>query len=181
MEAQELNKAEVLRLAEVVDHIVDAVGDPSVTLRRALIVLDIDQNPQTTQNAVGERLNLEKSVISRNVDWLWGHGCVIRAEGRQDGREIELQTSQFTHKHLQLALRPFGNHHEVLKKSLEVFIGMFHKHMPSLRELKALLTVGAKGQASRSDIINNLYDGPPTTDQRAIRTLFEEGIVKNND
>lgn len=173
-------KGDMIRLAEVVDHIVDSVGDPGVTLRRALILLDIDQNPGTTQNAVGERLNLEKSVVSRNVDWLWGHGCVIRNSGRQDARETELQTSQFTHKHLLLALRPFGNHHEVLKKSLEVFIGLFHKHMPSLRELKALLTVGAKGQATRSDVLNNLYDGPPTTDQRALRTLLEEGIIKSH-
>jgi DNA-binding MarR family transcriptional regulator len=180
MDTEEPSKAEIIRLAEVVDHIVDAVGDPAVTLRRALIVLDIDQYPNTTQNAIGERLNLEKSVVSRNVDWLWGHGCVIRAEGRQDGRETELQTSQFTHKHLQLALRPFGNQHTALKKTLEVFIALFHKHMPSLRELKALLTVTAKGEASRSDILNHLYDGPPTTDQRAIRTLIEEGIVESN-
>jgi DNA-binding MarR family transcriptional regulator len=174
------SKGDIIRLAEVVDHIVDAVGDPSVTLRRAMILVDIDEHPGTTQNAIGERLNLEKSVVSRNVDWLWGHGCVIRAESRDDARETALQTSQYTHKHLLLALRSFGNHHEVLQKSLEVFIGLFHKHMPSLRELKALLAVGAKGQASRADIINNLYDGPPTTDQRAIRTLIEEGIVKSD-
>ncbi len=175
------SKADVIRLAGVVDHLVDSMGDPGVTLRRALILLDIDQNPNTTQNAVGERLNLEKSVISRNVDWLWGHGCVIRQAGRLDARETELETSPFTHKHLQLALAPFGNHHQVLKNSLEVFISLFRKHMPSLRELKALLTVGAKGQASRADVINNLYDGPPTTDQRAVRTLIEEGIVKSHD
>lgn len=175
------SKADVIRLAEVVDHLVDSMGDPGVTLRRAMILLDIDQHPNTTQNAIGERLNLEKSVVSRNVDWLWGHGCVIRAAGKTDARESQLQTSQFTHKHLQLALRPFGNHHEVLKKSLDTFIALFHKHMPSLRELKALLTVGAKGQATRSDVVNNLYDGPPTTDQRAIRTLIEEGIVKSHD
>lgn len=174
------SKADIIKLTEVVDHIVDSVGDPSITLRRALILLDIDANPGTTQNAIGDRLNLEKSVISRNVDWLWGHGCVIRSEGKFDAREHALNTSTFTHKHLQLSLRPFGNQHLALKKTLEVFIALFHKHMPSLRELKALLTVGAKGEASRSDILNNLYDGPATTDQRAIRTLVEEGIVKTN-
>ena len=174
-------KAEIIHLAEIVDHIVDAVGDPSISLRRAIILLDIDQHAGTTQTGIGERLNLEKSVISRNVDWLWGHGCVIRAEGRMDGREMALNTSTFTHKHLQLALRPFGNQHLALKKTLEVFIGLFHKHMPSLRELKALLTVSAKGQATRSDVLNNLYDGPATTDQRALRTLVEEGLVKSSD
>ncbi|MBU6235155.1 MAG: MarR family winged helix-turn-helix transcriptional regulator [Alphaproteobacteria bacterium] len=174
-------KADIIRLGQVIDHLVDSMGDPSVSVRRALILLDIDANPHTTQNAIGERLNLEKSVVSRNVDWLWSHGCVVREAGRTDARESQLQTSQFTHKHLQLALRPFGNQHELLKKSLEVFIALFHKHMPSLRELKALITVGAKGQASRSDVINNLYDGPPTTDQRAIKTLIEEGIVKSHE
>jgi len=174
------SKADIIRLAEVIDHLVDALGDPSASLRRALILLDIDQYAGTTQNAVGERLNLEKSVVSRNVDWLWGHGCVFRNSGKQDARESELQTSPYTHKHLQLALRPFGNHHQVLKNSLDVFIGLFSKHMPSLRELKALLTVGAKGQATRSDVTNNLYDGPATTDQRAIKTLIEEGIVKSH-
>lgn len=173
-------KADIIRLGEVIDHIVDSVGDPSITLRRALILLDIDEHAGTTQNAVGERLNLEKSVVSRNVDWLWGHGCVIRSESRHDARESALNTSTYTHKHLQLALRPFGNQHLALKKTLEVFIALFHKHMPSLRELKALLTVSAKGEASRSDILNNLYDGPATTDQRAIRTLIEEGLVKTN-
>lgn len=171
------SKANVIVLGEVVDHLVDSMGDPSVSLRRAMILLDIDQHVGTTQNAIGERLNLEKSVVSRNVDWLWGRGCVIRATGKQDARETQLQTSPFTHKHLQLALRPFGNQHEVLQKSLVMFIGLFQKHMPSLRELKALLTVGAKGRASRSDVINNLYNGPATTDHRAFRTLIEEGIV----
>ncbi len=175
------SKTEILRLAQTIDHIVDSVGDPSISLRRALILLDIDQHPGTTQMGIGDRLRLEKSVVSRNVDWLWGHGCVIRAEGRDDGREMALNTSTFTHKHLQLALRPFGNQHLSLKKTLEVFIGLFQKHMPSLRELKALLTVSAKGQATRSDVLNNLYDGPATTDQRALRTLVAEGLVESND
>jgi DNA-binding MarR family transcriptional regulator len=175
-----LTKADILEMGQTVDHIVDAVGDPSITLRRAMILLDIDQHPNTTQNAIGERLNLEKSVVSRNVDWLWGHGCVIRAGQPQDGRETALQTSTFTNKHLQLALRSFGNQHENLKKSLEVFISLFHKHMPSLRELKALMMVGAIGEATRGQVIDNLYNGPATTDQRAIRTLIEEGIVESN-
>lgn len=180
MEQQTASKADTLKLAEVVDHLVDAVGDPSISLRRARILIDIDQYPGTTQNAIGERLNLEKSVVSRNVDWLWGHGCILRTEGRSDARESALNTSTYTHKHLQLALRPFGNQHQGLQKTLEIFVGLFHKHMPSLRELKALLTVGVIGEASRGEIIDNLYNGPATTDQRAIKTLIEEGIVKTN-
>ncbi|HEY8962832.1 MAG TPA: MarR family winged helix-turn-helix transcriptional regulator [Alphaproteobacteria bacterium] len=172
------SKADVIQLAKVVDHLVDAVGDPSATLRRAMILLDIDLNPGTTLNAVGERLQLEKSVSSRNVDWLWNQGCVLRKAGREDARELELETSPYAHKHLQLALRPFGNHHEVLIKNLNTFIDLFQKHMPTLRELKALLTVGVLGQASRTQVINNLYDGPPTTDQRAVRHLIEEGVFK---
>ncbi len=174
------SKADIIRLAGVVDHIVDSVRDPSISLRRAMILLDIDEHPKTTQNAIGERLGLEKSVVSRNVEWLCEHGCVIHNIGKTDARESELQTSVFTHKHLQLALRSFGNHHLALKKNLDLFIQLFQEHMPSLRDLKALLTVGAKGQATRADIVNNLYDGPATTDQRAIRTLIEEGIVKND-
>lgn len=174
------SKADIILLAGVVDHLVDSMGDAGASLRRAMILLDIDQHPNTSQNAVGERLGLEKSVISRNVDWLWERGCVMRSLGVDDARETLLQTSAFTHKHLQLALQPFGNHHEVLKKSLKTFISLFTKHMPSLRELKAMLTVGAKGAATRADVIDNLYDGPPTTDQRAIKTLIEEGVAKQN-
>jgi len=171
-------KADTILLAEVVDHLVDAVGDPSATLRRASILLDIDLNPGTTLNALGERLQLEKSVSSRNVDWLWNQGCVLRKPGREDAREVELETSPYAHKHLQLALRPFGNHHAVLIKSLNMFIQLFQKHMPTLRELKALLTVSAVGKASKAQVINHLYDGPATTDQRAVRHLIEEGVIR---
>jgi len=175
------SKADIIQLASVVDHLVDAVGDPSATLRRAMILLDIDSHPGTTQNALGERLGLEKSVTSRNVDWLWGQGCVLRRASREDARETELETSPYAHKHLQLALRPFGNHHALLIKSLIGFIDLFHKHMPTLRELKALLTVSAKGQAHKAEVINNLYDGPPTTDQRAVRNLIEEGVIRHTE
>jgi len=174
------SKADVIVLAEIVDHLVDAVGDPSATVRRAIMILDIDLNPGTTLNALGERLQLEKSVTSRNVDWLWNQGCVLRKPGRNDAREVELETSPYAHKHLQLALRPFGNHHQALIKSLEMFIQLFQKHMPTLRELKAMLTVGAMGKATKAQVINHLYDGPPTTDQRAVRHLIEEGVLKDD-
>lgn len=172
------SKADVMALAGVVDHLVEATRDASASLRRACILLDIDANSGTSLGAVGERLGLEKSVVSRNVDALWDVGAVLRGQGVVDGREIRLETSNFAHKHVQMAVRPFGNHHFVLIKSLYVFIDLFDRHMPSLRELKALLSVGAKGQAGRADIINNLYDGPPTTDQRAIRHLIDEGIFE---
>lgn len=172
-------KADIIALATVIDHLVDALRDPSASLRRATILLDIDAHAGTSLGGVAERLGLEKSVVSRNVDALWDAGAVLRGQGRQDGREIRLETSPFAHKHIQLAVRPFGNHHLVLIKSLILFIELFERHMPSLREIKALLTVGAKGRASRSDIINNLYDGPPTTDQRAVRHLIDEGILKD--
>lgn len=173
-------RGDLIRLAGVVDHLVDAVRDPGVTLRRVLIALDIDEHPGTTQNAIGERLGLEKSVVSRNVEWLCEHGCVVRHTGRNDARESELQTSPFTHKHLHLALAPFGNHHFLLKKTLDLFINALTGHMPSLRDLKVLVTVGAKGQATRADVMNHLYDGPATTDQRAIRGLIEEGILRTD-
>jgi DNA-binding MarR family transcriptional regulator len=173
-------KTDIIKLATTVDNLVDALYDPSVSLRRAMILLDIDEHPKTTQNAICARLKLEKSVVSRNIDWLCERGCVLRQTAITDARESELQTSLYTHKHLQLALKSFGNNHFALKKTLDVFINAFSDHMPSLRDLKALLTVGAKGEATRADIVNNLYDGPQTTDQRAIRTLIDEGLVKDD-
>lgn len=181
MNQAQITKSDVIQLGEVIDHLVDAVGDPSATLRRAMILIDVDRHPGTTLGALGDRLKLEKSVTSRNVDWLWDQGCVLRKAGRQDAREVELETSPYAHKHLQLALRPFGNHHDVLIKTLYQFIDLFQKHMPTLRELKALVTVGAMGQASKAQVINHLYDGPATTDQRAVRHLIEEGVFKTTE
>lgn len=177
---QSPKRTDIIKLATVIDHLVDAMGDPSVTLRRTLILLDIDANAGTTQNSVCDRLALEKSVISRNIDWLFSHGCVIRSTNQYDNREVMLQTSPFTMRHLQLALRYFEGNHADLKKSLNELGKMFYKHIPSLREIKAMLSVAALGEASRSDIVNNLYNGPATTDQRVIKTLIEEGVITND-
>ncbi len=173
------NRQILIRLAETVDHLVDAVGDPAVSLRRAGILIDIDANPHTTQGAVGDRLNLEKSVVSRNIDWLVDRGCVLRSTNMNDSREVRLQTSVYAHKHMQLALRAFSGRHDVLQSALNHYINLFKSHMPSLRDMKAMVTVIVKGQATRADIVNNLYDGPPTTDQRTLKTLIDEGIIKD--
>ncbi|HBR69141.1 MAG TPA: MarR family transcriptional regulator, partial [Rhodospirillaceae bacterium] len=46
----------------VIDHLVEALaGDPSSPLRRAIILIDIDQHSGSTQTGVMERLSIHKS------------------------------------------------------------------------------------------------------------------------
>ena len=91
------------KVAEIIDYLVMALGsDPGCTLRRALILVDIDEHPGTTQSAILERLKphasgLHKSAINRDTDWLYDYGCILRQSSPYDAREVTLSTRSEEH------------------------------------------------------------------------------------
>ena len=70
----------IKQLGFILDHLVDALGgDPSCTLRRAAILTDIDEHPETTQAEIMERMNINKSAMNRDMDWLRSHPLLKHA------------------------------------------------------------------------------------------------------
>ena len=54
------------KICTIIDHLVEALGnEPSSSLRRTLILADIDQYPGTTQTGIMERLGIHKSALTR--------------------------------------------------------------------------------------------------------------------
>lgn len=166
--------------ATIIDHLVDAVGEPSVSLSRVQTLVDIDHHPDTTQAEIIGRLELDKSSAARNVDWLVNYGCVTKHFSPMDAREVRLKVTPYSKKHLDLALGYFNNSHEYLQNFLLAFIKGFTNHKPTLRDAKVLLTVGQDGAATKNEVLRNLYNGPASTDNRAIQALIEEGLIEKN-
>ena len=169
----------IQRLGLVLDHLVDALGgDPSCTLRRASILADIDEFPGTTQTEVMERLNLNKSAINRDIDWLHDHGCIMRQPGAADGRVIHIVTCGYSKKNLELALDYFEKSHKKLKTFIEGLISMFEDRKPTLRDAKLLAAMADMGQATRQELFVRSYGSALTTNSRALEGLIEEGLIK---
>src|SRR5690606_20903853 len=100
----------------VIDHLVKALGnEASSSLRRALILVDIDQYPGTSLTGVMERLNIDKSTAEREIDWLLNYGCVTREGSETDGRAVTLQRCGYSKAALQDALDYFEGGHDKLK------------------------------------------------------------------
>ena len=173
----------VQQLGLILDHLVDALGgDPSSTLRRAVILADIDEFPGTTQAEVMDRLNLNKSAINRDIEWLHDYGCIMREPGTTDGRVIHIVTCGYSKKNLGLALDYLDNSHKKLKKFLNGYISIFKDHKPTLRDAKMLATMVDLGTASKQELFSRSYQGPQTTNARALEGLVEEGLlVKEED
>ena len=173
----------IQQMGLVLDHLVDALGgDPSCTLRRAVILADIDENPETTQASVMERLRIDKHTLNRDIQWLYDQGCVLRHAGKEDGRVIHMVTCGYSKKNLELALHYFDNSHKSLKKFLEGYISIFKDHKPTLRDAKILATMADLETASKQELLSRSYEGPQTTNARALDGLVEEGLlVKNED
>ena len=49
----------------------------------------------------------------------------------------------------------------------------------NLREAKIITTLHKKGQASKQEIVENLYQGSASTENRAILGLIEEGLIED--
>lgn len=166
----------------VIDHLVAALGgDPSCTLRRAIVLCDIDEHQNTTQADIMNRLELNKSALNRDIEWLYDHGCIIRQSGHKDARVLELRICGYAKKNLDLALAFFGYDHKNLKNFLYKFKTLFSDHKPTLRDAKILTTLGIQKIANKQDILDNLYDGPVTTDSRALAQLVDEGLLEKTD
>lgn len=162
----------------VIDHLVKALGgDPSSSLRRALILADIDQHPGTTQTGIMERLQIGKSSLSREIEWLFNYGCIMRQASNDDGRETRLVTWGYSKKSLASALDYFNGDRGKLRYFIEQYIGMLKQEKPTLRDAKIISTLYDRKKATKQQIIDSLYRGAPSTDHRAINQLIEEGKI----
>lgn len=159
----------------VVDHLVEALaGDPSSSLRRALILNDIDAHPGTTQAEIMARLGIGKSALNREIDWLFNYGCIKRVE---NGREVRLEICGYSKKALDSALDYFGGRHENLKVFLDRFTMYLKLDKPTLRDAKIVSALFEQGEGTKQQVLDRLYKGPASTDNRAYNKLVEEGII----
>lgn len=169
------------KISTIIDHLVDALGgEPACTLRRAVILADIDEHPGTTQAGIMDRLAAHKSALNRDIEWLYDYGCVMRQPGL-DGRTIQLVIAGYSKKNLDLAREYFEGDHKSLKNFLIALINIFGEHKPTLRDAKIIAALGDSKNASRQDILEHLYNGPSTTDNRALNNLIDLGFVEKND
>lgn len=167
------------RACYVIDHLVEALGnDPSSPLRRALILAEIDENPGITQADIMVRMDVTKSALNREIDWLFNYGCITRNE---DGREVRLEVVGYSKKSLDSAMGYFDGSHKNLKYFLESYIKVLKQEKPTLRDARIISTLYEKGKATKQDVIDTLYKGSPSTDNRAVNKLIEEGIIKADE
>ena len=164
----------------IIDALVDAVGEPSVSLSRIMTLIDIDEHPDTTQTEIASRLDIDKSTLARNIDWLINYGCISKHFSPQDARENHLKITAYSKNHLDTALNYVNNHHKSLQIFLTAIINGFSNHKPTLRDAKILLCVGQHEIISKTEMVRNLYNGPASTDSRAVQNLHEEGLIEKN-
>jgi DNA-binding MarR family transcriptional regulator len=170
-------------LKDIIDHLVDAVGDPSVHLSRVMTLIDIDAHQGTTQSQIMQRLNYDKALVNRHIDWLSNYGCITKSVSTEDAREYHLRVSAYSKKHLDLALARINYSHKHLQNLIETIINTFDTHRPTLRDAKVLTTVGALDGAkmTKNEILKNLYNGPFSTDSRSLQILIEENLIDKNE
>ena len=76
----------------IIDHLVEALGgEPACSLRRAMVLVDIDQHPGTTQTEIMHRLDIHKSAMNREIEWLFNYGCIRIQDSSDDGRAKTLE------------------------------------------------------------------------------------------
>ncbi len=167
----------------IIDHLVDALGgEPACTLRRACVFIDIDEHPGTTQAEIMERNGVHKSALNRDIEWLYDYGCITRTPGGDDGRTIQLRSCGYAKRNAGLALAYFDFNHKNLQSFLISLINLFGQHKPTLRDAKIVSIIGRHGSVTRQEILESLYNGPVTTDNRAVNNLINFGLVqKKND
>lgn len=171
-----LDPRRVKQLSDVIDLLVDVLGEPSCPLRRAIVLNDIWQYPGSTLHEVMSRLNLDKSTAFRDIDWLVDHGCVIKKTNADNKREIDLYLFEGTKSKLEQIYRICGGA-SYLTSILQGFIDLAPTRKQSLREAKILISLTLYGTMDKNDLAKTLYDGPSTTDQRALQNLINEGFV----
>ena len=163
----------------MIDHMVEALGkDPSSSIRRALILVDIDQHPGTTQTAVMERMGINKSALNREVDWLFNYGCIMFNDNAVDGRSKAMNVCGYSKKHIDSALNYCGESHENLKFFLKNTAKTLKQDKPTLRDAKIVASLFEKQEADKQLILENLYGKPTSTDNRAYNKLVETGVIE---
>lgn len=176
------SESPVEKAGRVIDHLVDALaGEPSSPLRRAQVLIDIAQNPGTSQTAILDRVDSDKSSLARDIEWLYNYGCITRSQSESSGREVALTICGFARNHLNFAAQVMGGGLENLQNLLNGYIQFFQGYRPTLRETKMVTVMAEKGEMTRPDLFDELYNGPPTTDTRALAALIEQGFLEAND
>lgn len=166
----------------VIDHLVEALaGDPSSSLRRAIILTDIDRHSGTTQTEIMQRLDINKSAMNREIEWLFNYGCIKVQDSVDDGRAKKLEVCGYSKRALDEALDYVLGKHENLIFLLEEFIKVLEQDRPTLRDARIFSTVFEKRKASKAEILGSLYSGPASTDNRAFNKLIDDGVIKEND
>ena len=166
------------KACRVIDHLVEALGgDASSSIRRAMILVDIDQNPGTTQVDVMERLQIHKSAVNREVEWLFNYGCIMMQDCVQDGRVKRLQICGYSKHELDNSLVYFNGAHAVLMHFLRSMARILRQEKPTLRDAKILNVVHERGGINKADVIRDLYNGSPSTKNRCVNDLVDAGVL----
>ena len=162
----------------IIDHLVEALGnESSSSLRRALILTDIDQHPGTTQAGIMERLHLDKSTVKRETDWLFDYGCIRLQDCKQDARAKKIEVAGYSKKGLMAALGYTDGQHQNMKAFLNGLAQFLRQEKPTLRDAKIVSSLYEKGDADKQDVLEELYDGSASTKNRAYNKLHEEGVI----
>jgi hypothetical protein len=176
----------VEKACAAIDHLVDALaGEPSSPLHRVAALIDIARYPGTTQTAMMDRLSMDKSSANRNIDWLYNYGCITRATSVSSGRETALTVCSFSYNHLIYAAKSMDKSHggdlTRLQSLVEGYITFFQGFRATLRDARIVTTLSAQENITRQGVFDKLYNGPLTTDIRALVTLIEQGFVTSDD
>lgn len=164
----------------VIDHLIEALaGEAGSSLRRALILTDIDQHPGTTQTGIMERLSIHKSALTREIDWLFNYGCIMQKESATDARAKQLVICGYSKKALDSALDYFDGKHENLIFFLQEFTKFVKQERPTLRDAKIVATLYEKGEADKSEVLATMHNSSPSTDNRAFNKLLEDGVIED--
>ncbi|MGB0719106.1 MAG: MarR family transcriptional regulator [Bdellovibrionales bacterium] len=162
----------------IIDHLVDALGgDASSSLRRAMILADIDQYPGTTQTGIMERLHIHKSAVNREVEWLFNYGCIMMKDCDKDARTKRIHTCGYSKTNMDLALNYFEGKHENLMAFLKGVTRFLKQEKPTLREAKIVSMIYERNGAEKAEITKELYDGSASTKNRVVNKLIEDGVL----
>lgn len=165
----------------VIDHLVEALGgEPSSSLRRAQILVDIGQHAGSTQTEIMARLDIPKSALNREIDWLFNYGCIMMQDSETDGRSKRLHVCGYSKSALDSALEYCENDYEKLKFFLQNTEKTLKQEKSTLREAKIVATLYQKPNAQKHEVTSALYNGAPATENRALTKLIETGIIEED-
>ncbi len=117
--------------------------------------------------------------MNREIDWLFNYGCIRRLDDQKDGRAVRLESCGYSRRALESALDYFPNGREDLHNFLELYIKVLKQDRPTLRDARIISTLYDKGTTNKSAVMDNLYNGPTTTDNRALKKLIDDGVIKD--